>query len=102
MSIENRQPRSYNAARDLLTRNTINAQKIAYVDASTGEQMLYGELEQKAWRFAHVLRTQGILPESRIMLCMLDTLNWPVVFFRVHACGSDSRSHQHLVDHARF
>lgn len=87
MGIGIKNPRSYNAASDLLTRNAPYAKKIAYLDASTGEQMLYAELEQRARRFANVLRTQGILPESRLMLCMLDTLNWPVVFLGCMLAG---------------
>src|SRR5207247_10663423 len=40
----------------------------------------YGGLAEQAERCANALRTQGFLPESRVMLAMLDTPQWPVVF----------------------
>src|SRR4051794_19446304 len=73
-------PRDYNAAHDLLSRNAARSEKIAYIDASTGAQLTYGELEEKSHRFANALRTQGIAPESRVMVAMLDTPEWPIVF----------------------
>jgi len=73
-------PRDYNAAHDLLARNAARSAKVAYVDAATGAQLTYGELTQQAHRFANALRAQGIAPESRAMLAMLDTPEWPVVF----------------------
>lgn len=73
-------PRNYNAAHDLLQRNASRAEKTAYIDATTGAQLSFGELGQQAHQFANALRTAGFAPESRVMLCMLDTLEWPVVF----------------------
>jgi benzoate-CoA ligase len=73
-------PRSYNAADDLLQRNAGRASKTAYIDAATGRQLSFGELTGQAHRFANALRALGLVPESRAMLCMHDTLEWPVVF----------------------
>jgi benzoate-CoA ligase len=73
-------PRDYNAAHDLLQRNAARPDKVAYIDASTGQQLTYGELADQAHRFASALRHKGFAPESRVMLAMLDTLEWPVVF----------------------
>src|SRR5438093_4017391 len=73
-------PRSYNAAHDLLERNAQRPGKVAFIDALSGEQLTYGELAEQAQRFANALRGQGFLPESRVMLAMLDTPQWPVVF----------------------
>ncbi|HXD39602.1 MAG TPA: benzoate-CoA ligase family protein [Ramlibacter sp.] len=73
-------PRDYNAAQDLLARNAARPAKVAFVDASSGAQLTYGELTDQAHRFANALRASGIAPESRAMLVMLDTLEWPVVF----------------------
>jgi benzoate-CoA ligase len=73
-------PRDYNAAHDLLARNAARSQKVAYIDASTGAQLTYGELDEQAHRFANALRARGFAPETRVMLAMLDTLEWPVVF----------------------
>ncbi len=73
-------PRQYNAASDLLTRNLKHADKVAYIDALHGAQLTYGELHRQAHQFASALLAQGIAPESRVMVCMLDTPQWPVVF----------------------
>jgi benzoate-CoA ligase len=73
-------PRDYNAAHDLLRRNAARPDKVAYIDATTGAKLTYGELEDQARRFAGALRQRGFQPESRVMIAMLDTLEWPVVF----------------------
>jgi benzoate-CoA ligase len=73
-------PRDYNAAHDLLKRNAARPDKVAYIDATTGAKLTYGELEDQARRFAAALRHRGFKPETRVMLAMLDTLEWPVVF----------------------
>jgi benzoate-CoA ligase len=73
-------PRDYNAAHDLLRRNAARSTKVAYIDATTGEQLTFGELDAQARRCASALRARGFAPETRVMLAMLDTLEWPVVF----------------------
>jgi benzoate-CoA ligase len=73
-------PRDYNAAHDLLARNAGRSQKVAFIDASTGAQLTYGELTDQAHRFANALRAQGFAPETRVMMAMWDTPEWPVVF----------------------
>ena len=73
-------PRDYNAAHDLLARNAARPDKVAYIDAATGQQLTYGQLADQAHRFASALRQRGIAPETRVMVAMLDTLEWPVVF----------------------
>jgi benzoate-CoA ligase len=73
-------PRDYNAAHDLLQRNASRPGKIAFIDASTGAQLTYGELADQSHRFANALRGHGFVPESRMLVAVLDTLEWPVVF----------------------
>jgi benzoate-CoA ligase len=73
-------PRDYNAAHDLLARNAGRSGKTAFIDASTGASLSYGELDDQAHRFANALRAQGFAPESRVLLAMLDTPEWPVAF----------------------
>lgn len=73
-------PRDYNAAYDLLQRNASHTGKVAFIDATTGAQLTYGQLAEQAQRFANALRARGFAPETRVMLAMLDTLEWPVVF----------------------
>ena len=73
-------PRDYNAAYDLLQRNASRRDKVAFIDAATGSQLTYGQLAEQAQRFANALRARGLAPEARVMMAMLDTLEWPVVF----------------------
>jgi benzoate-CoA ligase len=73
-------PRDYNAAYDLLQRNAARSAKAAFVDAATGAQLTYGQLHENAQRLANALAERGIAPESRVMVAMHDTLEWPVVF----------------------
>ncbi|TFY98595.1 benzoate-CoA ligase family protein [Ramlibacter rhizophilus] len=80
-------PREYNAAHDLLARNARRAGKPAFIDASSGQALSYGELAQQAHRFANALRARGIAPESRLMVAMLDTPEWPVVFLGAILAG---------------
>lgn len=80
-------PRQYNAAHDLLARHAQRADKPAYIDAVTAQSLSYGQLEAQAHQFAQALRQAGFAPESRIMLCMLDTLEWPVVFLACILAG---------------
>ncbi len=73
-------PRVYNAAHDLLARNAQRSSKVAFIDAVSGTTLTYGDLTEQSFRFANALRAQGFAPESRILLAMLDTLEWPVAF----------------------
>jgi benzoate-CoA ligase len=73
-------PRDYNAAHDLLERNAGRAGKVAFIDAASGATLTYGQLAEQSHRFANALRARGFQPESRVLLAMLDTPEWPVVF----------------------
>ncbi len=73
-------PTDYNAANDLLARNASRAEKVAFIDATTGAQLTYGGLTAQAHCFANALRSHGFAPEARVMVAMHDTLEWPVVF----------------------
>lgn len=73
-------PARYNAAADLLSRNLAagRADKIAYVD-DTG-LLSFAALDQRCRRFAAALLHAGIRPEERLLLCALDTVDFPTVF----------------------
>ncbi|MFM9880089.1 MAG: benzoate-CoA ligase family protein [Burkholderiaceae bacterium] len=73
-------PRQYNAAHDLLARHTDRSNKTAFIDAQTGETLTFGQLAERSQRFANALVDHGFTPESRVMLCLLDTPDWPVAF----------------------
>jgi benzoate-CoA ligase len=46
-------PRDYNAAHDLLSRNSARGDKVAYIDGATGARLTYGQLAERAHRFAN-------------------------------------------------
>jgi benzoate-CoA ligase len=73
-------PREYNAAHDLLETNLQagRASRTAYVDDQG--TCSYGELAERVRRFAHALRKLGIQPEQRVLLCLQDTVDFPVAF----------------------
>ena len=71
-------PRDYNAAHDLLERNSGRAAKIAYIDAAGSHT--YGKLEERALRVQNALAALGLGREDRIMLALLDTVDFPAVF----------------------
>jgi benzoate-CoA ligase family protein len=71
-------PRSYNFAADILERNAGRAGKAAFVDPR--ETLTYGALASRVERFGNMLRRLGIESEQRVMLCLLDTVDWPVAF----------------------
>ncbi len=71
-------PERFNFARHLLALNGGRAEKTAYRD-DRGE-LSYGELDSRVRRFAAGLLAQGVQPEQRVMLVMLDTVDLPVAF----------------------
>lgn len=71
-------PASFNFAAYLFRLNESRAGKPAYID-DTGTTT-YGELEERARRFASALRTLGVHPEERVLLVMLDTVELPIAF----------------------
>src|SRR4051812_33762783 len=73
-------PRDYNAAHDLLQRNAARSQKAAFIDAASGASLTYGQLAEQSHQFANALRARGYGPETRVLVAMHDTLEWPVVF----------------------
>jgi benzoate-CoA ligase len=73
-------PREYNAACDLIERNLSagRASKIAYHDLNGS--YTYGELAERVNRFANVLTQLGVHMEQRVLLCLLDTIDFPTAF----------------------
>ena len=73
-------PRDYNAAQDLIERNLAAGRggKTAYID-DAGEYT-YAELAERANRFGNGLKGLGLDMESRVLIAMLDTIDWPVAF----------------------
>ena len=84
---ELRIPRSYNAAFDLIERNLEAGRpdQLAFIDDR--QSITYGELAKRVNRFASGLRSIGVEREDRILLCMLDTIDWPTVFLGAIKAG---------------
>lgn len=76
----------YNAAVDLIERNLdARPNKIAYID----EQGSYSffELAQRVNRAANALTDLGLAMESRVMVALLDTIDFPSVFLGAIKAG---------------
>jgi benzoate-CoA ligase len=73
-------PRQYNFAADVIERNLKagRANKPAYVDARG--RWSYGQLAERVSRFASVLQKLGVRREERVLICLLDTIDWPTAF----------------------
>ena len=73
-------PREYNFAADILERNLRagRAHKPAYLDPRGSWS--FGQLADRAARFGQALRALGVRREERILLCLLDTIDWPTAF----------------------
>ncbi|MEP7206650.1 MAG: benzoate-CoA ligase family protein [Casimicrobiaceae bacterium] len=80
-------PRDYNAAHDLLQRNLLAGRggKVAFVDDAGS--ITYEGLDRRVNRCANALRALGIRPEERVLVCMLDGIDWPTVFLGAIKAG---------------
>jgi len=80
-------PRDYNFAADILKRNLDagRAGKAAYIDPR--RSWTYGALAERVERFGHVLRSLGIHREERILMCLLDSIDWPTAFLGAIKAG---------------
>ncbi len=80
-------PRQYNAAVDLLGRNLAagRGDKAAFIDDRGA--CTYAELDRRSNAFAQVLVSLGVQPEARILLCLLDTIDFPVAFLGAIKAG---------------
>jgi benzoate-CoA ligase len=80
-------PRDYNAAHDLVERNLAagRAAKIAYIDDQG--TYTYGELAERVNRCANALTGLGLQPEDRVLVCLLDTIDFPSAFLGAIKAG---------------
>jgi acyl-CoA synthetase (AMP-forming)/AMP-acid ligase II len=80
-------PREYNFAAEILGRNLKagRANKPVFIDPRGS--WTYGQLAERVERFGHVLRKLGVEREQRIMLCLLDTIDWPTAFLGAIKAG---------------
>ena len=76
----------YNAAVDLIERNlTKRPRKIAYIDAEGS--YTFAELAERVDRCANALTRLGLEMESRIVVALLDTIDFPAVFLGAIKAG---------------
>jgi len=80
-------PRDYNFAADILKRNLDagRAGKTAFIDRR--QTWTYGELAARVDRFGAVLRSLGIRREERILICLVDDIDWPTAFLGAIKAG---------------
>ncbi len=80
-------PRDYNFAADILKRNLDagRGDKLAFIDAR--RRVRYAALAERVERFGRVLRSLGIRREERILICLLDTIDWPTAFLGAIKAG---------------
>src|ERR1700731_3888924 len=80
-------PRAYNFAAHIIERNLAagRADKPAFIDPRGS--WTYGALADRVARFGHLLRSLGIRPEERILICLLDTIDWPTAFLGALKAG---------------
>ncbi len=75
----------FNYAAHLFGINAARADKIAYIDDRGS--LRYGELAERARRFAGALLAAGLRREERILLLAHDTVDWPVAFLGAMYAG---------------
>ena len=80
-------PRDYNAAHDLIERNLAagRAGKVAYIDDR--DTYTFGDLAQRVNRCANALAGLGVAREERVLLCLLDTIDFPSAFLGAIKAG---------------
>src|SRR4029453_11036688 len=80
-------PRDYNFAADILSRNLKagRADKPGFIDPRG--RWTYGQLTDRVERFGQVLRSLGIRRDERVLICLLDTIDWPTAFLGAIKAG---------------
>ena len=78
----------YNAADALLLPNLVGqrSQRVAVIDDAGS--YTYADLNQRANRFANVLRERGLTDGQRVLLCLEDGIDFPVCFFGALRAGA--------------
>ena len=93
-------PARFNFADHLLETNAARAAKVAYIDDAG--QLTYGALADRVRQFAAALRGLGLRRDERVLLLMLDSSDWPVVFLGSLYAGCRPGRRQHAAQRGRL
>jgi benzoate-CoA ligase len=80
-------PRAYNAAHDLVERNLAagRAGKVAFIDDRG--TWTFGDVAERVHAFGNALTALGLKPEQRVLLCLLDSIDFPTAFLGAIRAG---------------
>ena len=80
-------PREYNATVEFIDANLARgrAEKTAFIDAAGS--YTYGELAERVNRAGNALRALGAGMETRVLMCMLDDIDFPAMFWGAIKAG---------------
>ena len=80
-------PREYNATVEFIDANLAKgrAAKVAFIDAEG--RYTYGDLAERVNRAGNALRALGAGMETRVLMCMLDGIDFPAVFWGAIKAG---------------
>jgi benzoate-CoA ligase family protein len=81
-------PRDYNAAVDFVDRHVSEGRgdKVAFVDDE--RSLTYAALKERVARAGNALRALGLDHEQRVAMCMLDSVDFPSVFWGAIKAGA--------------
>ena len=79
-------PETFNIAEHLIALNAGRPEKPAFVDDA--RTLTYGDLAERVRWVAAALRAAGIKREERVLVLMLDTVDWPVAFLGALYAGA--------------
>src|SRR5271157_4516500 len=79
-------PDAFNFAAHLLAANAGRPGKTAFIDDAGA--VTYGELDERARRFAAALKERGFKREERVLILMQDGADWPVAFLGAMLAGA--------------
>ena len=79
--------RPYNAAADFIDANLARGRKRKIAFADDRRSLSYADLQDGSHRFASALRASGLVAESRMLLVLRDTVEFPVAFWGAIRAG---------------
>ncbi len=81
-------PRRYNAATHFIDRHLAEGRgdKIAFIDDRGSHS--YADLAARVNRAGNLLRSLGVQPEQRVLMAMLDGIDFPALFFGAMKIGA--------------